>query len=819
MPGIGPASLSKSALRVRGTPLLSIRNGLVIAGAALATLLVAIVAGGAIWLRGSLPDFKGSLRVPGIVAPVSIIRDGNGVPHIFAARETDAYFALGYVHASDRMWQMDLMRRLAAGRLAEIFGEPALESDRLMRVLGLYRLAEQAETQLPPVVQKALASYADGINAWMTASGQNLPPEFAILRYRPEPWQPADSVVWGKLMAWQLAGNMREELLRARLNGVLTPKMVGQLLPSGIGTSHPPKLEPEQSAIPYPAGAAGRLADVIGGAPLRTWASNVWALDPERTSTGGAILANDPHLGLSVPIPWYLARVESPMLTVRGATVPGVPFMVLGHNRDISWGITNTGADVQDLLIFDTDPDDDSVLRTPEGAARLTIREEQIGIRGGDPEMLRVRTSSLGPVISDLALSLDAAIGEGQALVLAFTALGAEDSTAAALYALNHAEDWTDTRLALADWAAPPLNFVYADTSGHIGFAVAGKIPIREPGDGLVPEPASLRQDPLAEFISHDRLPRSYQPAAHVVANANNDPAPEGYRYFLADSFEEDARKRRLDALIAGTERHGVENTLAMQADILSLAAEDLLPLMMKIKPRDPAEADLFADLRAWDGSMARGRSEPLVFATWMRELTRALFKDELAEAMGGYMNLRPSVLKSVLTVHQGWCDDKTTQAQETCEDMLRLSLRQVQLRLEEAHGANRAHWRWGDEHVAALQHPLFSRLPLAGWLGDLSRATDGGPFTLNRGGTSVWNDAAPFAHTHGAGFRAVYDMADLEGSRFVIATGQSGNPMSHHYGSMVDLWREGEAVPLGGSPEELIGRGLEVLTLRPDAR
>lgn len=784
----------------------------------LAGLLVVVVVGLGFWLRGSLPDFRGSLRVPGIEAPVNIIRDINAVPHIFAAREPDAYYALGFVHASDRLWQMDLMRRLAAGRLSEIFGEPALSTDKLMRTLGLHALASQALEPLPPTVKQALDAYAAGVNAWLDHAEQSLPPEFLALRYRPERWQPADSLAWGKLMAWQLAGNMRQEVLRAGLAEILPPKSVDQLLPSGIGQTEEQRAASaaakRAAASPALTGRwAHAIADLLEPGPDRSSASNVWAIGPERTSTGGAILANDPHLGLSVPIPWYLVRIESPKLAVRGATVPGVPFMVLGHNRHIAWGITNTGADVQDLLIVGHDPSDETIVHTPDGASRLTTRLERIEVRGGDAVELTVRDTAFGPVISDLLDSVETLIDDDKSVVLAFTALVAEDPTSASLFAINHAADWPEVQQAIADWVAPPVNLAYADVEGRIAFSVIGAVPLRLPGDGMAPG----QLGPWREYIAQEEMPADHRPTEGWIANANNDPSPPGYPYWLASGFEESYRKQRIDQLIGPVTDHSLADSLSAQADSVSLAALELLPLMMAINPQDPAEADLFADLRSWDGAMDRDRSEPLVFAHWLRELTRVLFEDELGEVMDRYEALRPSVIHSVLTDHQGWCDDTQTEAQETCHDALRLSLRHTLLRLEESHGANRADWRWGDEHVAALAHPLFSRIPLLGWLGDISRATDGGPFTVNRGDTPVWNDGAPFRHTHGAGFRAVYDLANLDQSRFIIATGPSGNPLSPHYGSMVDRWRDGETVLLSGSPEELSQTGLGLFTLRPD--
>ena len=798
---------------------MSIKNRLHVALISVAVLLIVAVLGVTSWVRSSLPEFKGSLRVPGIEAPINIIRDINAVPHIFAARENDAYFALGFVHASDRMWQMDVMRRLGAGRLSEIFGEPALRTDKLMRTLGFYRLAAGSVDQLSPPVVQSLEAYAAGVNAWLSHSDQSLPPEFFALRYEPEPWKPADSLVWGKLMAWQLAGNMREELLRARLTNVLSAEAVNQLLPSGDDQTD----AKSAAAIPPPGSdlaqnVAAELLDLLGSGPEKHWASNVWAIGPQKTATGGAILANDPHLGLSVPIPWYLARLESPKLAVRGATVPGVPYTILGQNRHIAWGVTNNGADVQDLLIIELNPEDEDTLVSPGGSVSLKTREETISVRGSDDVSLKIRETGYGPIVSDLLDSAEGLIDETQAIVLSFTALAAEDVTAGSIYAINHAADWPEVTQAVKDWLAPPVNLAYADNEGQTFLTVVGAVPIRDIGEGLIPRSVTGTQSPWREFIVQNELPLLHQNPNGWISNANEDPSPPGYEHWLGSSFEERFRKDRIDEQLAELiEEHSLKDSLAIQADTVSLAARELLPQMMAINPQDPAEADLFADLRTWNGSMDRDRYEPLVFAYWLRTLNEVLFADELGDEMNAYLSLRPTVVKSALEDHQGWCDNTETDALETCDDALRLSLRRTLLTLEERHGSDRTKWRWGKEHVASFGHPLFSRIPLLGWFGNLSLETDGGPFTVNRGNTPVRNDGAPFAHTHGAGYRAVYDLSDQDKSQFIIATGQSGNPLSEHYGSLVPFWRDGMAVPIAGSPEDLSQTGLGLFTLRPD--
>lgn len=778
--------------------------------ACLLLLLLGLGGAGLWWLRAGLPAESGTVVLDGVSAPVRIYRDARGIPTIFAQNDGDAYFALGYLHAQDRLWQMDFQRRIGAGRLSEIIGVATLRLDKLMRTLGLYRLAEADFAALSPEAREALDRYAAGVNAWLAGRDGALPPEFYLLRTRPDPWRPADTLVWSKLMALQLSGNYRDEILRAQVIEKLGPDRARILFPD-LSALPPTTLAALDDAAPALEALAGALAAPLGP---RT-ASNEWVIGPGRTGTGTPILANDPHLGLSAPILWYLARIETPTLSVAGVTAPGVPLTILGQNREIAWGFTTTGADVQDLFIETVDPKDPGRYLTPDGAAAFESRTETIAVSGGDPVTLVVRGTRHGPVLSDLDPEAAKLAADGKVVALAFTALAPADTTAQALYLLNRAASWQDFLAAMRLYRNPTQNVVYADRSGDIGFLTPGAIPIRRSGDGILPaDGASGAQDWIGA-IPFEALPQTLNPPGGVIANANNAVVGPDYPYFLSKGYEEPYRARRLAELLDGDEPVTLDRSLAMQADTVSLEARELLPLMTGIEPADERMAAALARLRAWDLRMDRGRPEPLLYMEWLRRFAHAVFDPPLGPALAeDYFGLHPTVLKTILTVAPSWCASTSASAPD-CRALLRQTLGETLDGLTRRYGADRAAWRWGDAHVAPLTHQVLSQVPVIGDLISLATPTDGGPYTLNRAGTAIGDLETPFADQHGAGYRAVYDLGNRARSRFMITTGQSGNPLSPHWGDLVAEWRDGRTLTLSGNEADLAAAGASLTTLQ----
>jgi penicillin G amidase len=784
-------------------------------------MAVSAVLGGGAWLATSLhwlwPTGENRITTPGLEQgglekPVQIVRDENGVPAITAETDNDAYFALGFVHAQDRFWQMEMMRRFGAGRLAEILGAPALASDKWMRTLGLYRLAERQVKDLADPVRETLEAYAKGVNYWMQTDFGLPALEFALLRYKPEPWKLADSLVWGKIMAARLGGNWRDEVLRARMAKRIAPEKVRELWPA-YPSDAPITIAgvDRETAVKAVAGLE-TLAPWPLGAPKG--ASNVWALAPSRTDTGGALLANDPHLGFQVPVMWYLARINSPGLQLTGATVPGVPFHILGHNGRIAWGITSTQSDVTDLFIEKLADGDPEQYVSVDGAQAFVTRDETINVKGSAPVPLAVRESNHGPVISDLRPGMGPIIGEDHVVALAATYLQPDDISAAAFYELNRAKDWIDFNRALSKFQGSQQNFAYADQKGNIGLLTAGLAPQRAGGQGYVPTAGWTGETDWNGFVPFGELPKLYKPTDGAVINANNRLVPEDFQHFLGHDWAPPYRAQRIIEMLADDGFSGSSGHARMQRDPRSLMSEELLALMLEVKPETPLAKKAVARLRKWKGVMARDRSAPLIFMAWLRTLNRQLYGDELGDLTAQFLGPRPLLVKSILTRRQHWCDDTgTDDKQETCAEILLSSLEAALADLVKRHGKDWSAWRWGDVHVATFPHPLLTHVPVLGRIADLSIESDGGDATVNRGAMRLNDNASPFAHIHGAGYRAVYDLSNLNKSRYIIATGQSGNPLSSNYSDQLEPWRNGAMYRLGGSRKTSSERSGFILT------
>jgi len=760
--------------------------------AGIAVLAVAAVGGGYLLIETARPQVEGTIALAGIDAPVSIVRDGYGIPRIAAKTERDAYFALGYVHAQDRFFQMEFMRRLGAGRLSEIVGDSTLPIDRWMRVLGLYRLAEASLQRLSRPVVEGLESYAEGVNAYLASHSGLVSVELALTFTTPEKWRPADSLVWARLMGMRLSANSRGETLRARLSALLPAERIEELWP-GVAGDAPPTIAALSNASLF----STLLADWPEAiAPVT--ASNVWAVAGSRTETGSPILANDPHLGFRAPGLWYLARIETPDLTLAGATVPGVPMTILGHNGSIAWGLTTTDSDTQDLFVERLDPGDPNRYLAPDGPRTFERRVERIGVRGGDDVNLTVRSTRHGPVISDVDPKAAGIADSGHVIALAAAALREDDTTAEAVWRLNRARSWDRFEAALSFFHAPQQNVAYADTAGNIGIVVPGRVPIRRAGDGLYPVPGWTGEHDWTGYIPYGELPRLFNPAEGRIVNANHPVVGPDYPYRLGHGDTPPYRAKRIHALLDAGGSRTPAGAGAMQNDAVSLAARDLLPPMLRTVRETPSRAAVLARLRGWDGTMDRRRPEPLVFIAWLRALNRLLYSDETGAVFPDLWRLRPVFVRETLKQGSGWCDDVATPPRETCRETVGKALDTALAELAARFGDDPADWRWGDAHYAHFRHSVFGWIPVLNRLADIRIPVDGGAFTVNRGQHRPSRDTAPYASVHGAGYRAVYDLSDLDRSLFIQATGQSGHLTSPHYRDLTPLWRDGIFLTLG---------------------
>lgn len=795
-------------------------------------LVITALAAALLWYRNaSLPQTDGKLQVPGLSHAVDVVRDAEGIPHIYAGSARDAWFALGYVHAQDRMWQLEMNRRIAAGRTAEILGPNALGTDRFLRTLGIRRNAEQIWPGLAPDTQAVLRAYADGINAWLAHDGAVLPPEFLLTGApRPEPWQPADSIAWQTMMAWDLGANWTQEILRMRLSQRLTLEQINAFLPPYPGDEPLPTRDYTGMYRSLQA-STRQLEQVAALAPpsgIEGVGSNNWVLSGRHTVSGKPLLANDPHLALGAPALWYFAHLSAPGLDVIGATLPGLPGVVLGRNKRIAWGFTNTAPDVQDLYLEQVNPADAAQYRTPDGWARFKTRQEVIRVKGQADVTMAVRETRHGPVITGALPVLEKTGIDAQRLVVAFawTALRPDDMTIQGGLRASTASNWDEFLAATREFHSPQQSVVYADVDGNIGFIAPGRVPLRKPENdlrGLAPAPGWEARYDWDGFIPFEQLPRSFNPPSGKIATANEKIVDADYPHFLTSEWSLPYRAQRIRSLLDARERHDLDSFARIQKDELSLAASELLPLVRKTQAMNQRSRDALALLAGWQGEMSVDRPQPLIFNAWTRELARRIFTDELGEPlMKDYFEQRNvhAAMVNVLQDRNGqssWCRDTRPGAVATdCAQLLASSLDAALTGLEQRHGSDMRSWRWGDAHVARSEHRPFSRVPMLAKMFELRVPSPGDTYTVNVGRYNMRDEEHPFHNRHAASLRALYDLSDPENSRFIHSTGQSGNALSPLYRSFMQRWAQVQYVPMRMQRSEVDQGSMGTLKMLP---
>jgi penicillin amidase len=766
-----------------------------------------------------LPQTDGSMTISGPRAEIRIERDASGIPTIKAGSIEDAQFGLGFVHAQDRLWQLEIHRRTGSGRLAEAFGEPAVETDRFLRALGVRRTAAVQWANTSPATQATLSAYAAGINAYLQTALKARPPEFIVLGLQPEAWTPEDSMAWAIMMAWDLGGNWSTELLRMRLALKLPVARIDELLPPYPGDK--PLIATDYSALFRQLRVDGKLGlQALNFAPesgVEGVGSNNWVVHGSHTDTGKPLLANDPHLKLTAPALWYFARIEAPGLKVAGATLPGLPGVVLGQNEHVAWGFTNTGPDVQDLYIERIKPDDTSMYQTPDGWAKFETFSETIKVRGGADVTMTARATRHGPVISDGGRATDGLTGPTDkptyALAMRWTALDAKVSTLDAGAAFNSAKSVAEFIAASARYTAPMQNMVVADREGHIGVVSAGRVPLRKAENdlkGQVPAPGWYARYDWAGELDATLTPRETDPARGWIATANQRIHAADYPHFLTSEWAAPYRMQRIEELLAAKPKHSLASLREMHADVKSLATLRLLPFITRAKSSHPLAAAAQQQLAGFDGTMAADKAAPLIFWAWVRHLTQAVFADELGapvyERSLGSRSYRDALEGVLERKDAWWCDNKTSPAAETCEQLIDAAFGAALDELQASQGADVAGWQWGRSHQARSEHRPFSRVkPLASWF-ELRSPVGGDTFTVNVSRVLLRPDPGTgelYLDEHGPSLRALYDLGDLNQSRFMHSSGQSGIVLSPLYRNFVGAWTRVDYVPLWGTTAE----------------
>lgn len=809
-------------------------------------LFVAVVALGLVaYLRSSLPRIDGTQVVAGVSAPIELVRDADAVLHVYAASYADAVFGLGYAHAQDRLWQLEFQRRVGAGRLSEVIGETTLSTDRFLRTLGVRRAAEEAWSALQPATQALIESYVAGVNASLANRTGALPPEFLLLGFEPEPFEPVDVLTWAKMMAWDLGDNWDTELARAAVIAALEP-----VDPAALVTTLWPSTDddatvviPERAAELYRQLDLSALADLAGDPKPDGYGSNNWVLAGSQTLGGAPILANDPHLGLQAPSLWYFAHLVAPGLDVIGATLPGTPVVLLGRTDRHAWGFTNTAADVQDLFVERVDPTDPDRYLTPGGSAAFTTRREVIRVKGAADVEIEIRETRHGPVISDAhagaaraaaqygesapregasvvelegAASADTADGGAEDVVLAlrWTALFPGDRTVEAVLGMNTARSHEAFVDALRSFRAPMQNIVYADVDGVIAYHAPGLIPIRRSGNGSVPMPGWTGEGDWIAYVPFADLPHLVDPLDGRIVTANQRVVPDAYPYYLTRDWTVPYRAERIHELLDDQVAATPEGSVRIQLDQFSPMAREFVALARSATPGSEGARRIQALLLDWDGEMHEDDAAPLAFAAWYRHLAAGLYRDDLGDAFDAFFGLRPQLTRAILAGDPDWCDDTTTPAPERCEDVAAVALDAAWTELSARFGEDESRWRWGDAHQAVFDHDLLSGTPLR-LISDLRIGNGGDGFSLDAAGYPAMPGAS-FDQTAGPGYRAVYDLAAGGTGEFVHGTGQSGNPLSLRYRDYLRRWSDGRMIPMRMERSEVTRDAIGVLRLEP---
>jgi penicillin G amidase len=779
-----------------------------------------------VFLRASLPQLEGTVAVSGISGPVDIVRDRDAVTHVFAARRLDTFFGLGYAHAQDRLWQMEFQRRVGQGRLSEVFGTATLATDRFLRTVGTGRAARSAWDALPAQTRADINTYVAGVNAFIsTHHGRQLPLEFTVLRFEPEPWSGPDVLAWVKMMAWDLSKNYSLELLRHDLLQRVGADKTGELLspyPAGgltiLSARDMPWMNPKRTArVPLRQGgpeparrqeppAPSSWLEAFAATPVPgmgdALGSNNWVVDGTMTASGKPLLANDPHLGAQIPSLWYLAHLSAGDFDVIGATLPGTPAIAIGRNRYIAWGETNVMGDVQDLFRERLDPT--GTRAEFRGALEpLQLVTERIAVKGAAPVTVNVRVSRHGPLISDAINANNAAstrvprAAPLEPLAFRWTALDREDTTIQAFLNLNQARNWAEFTAALEGFVVPAQNFVYGDVDGHIGYYAPGRFPIRAGGTGASPAEGWTGTAEWTGWVPFEDLPHAFDPPEHFIASANEKLVPPDYPYVLGGEWTEPYRAQRIAHLLTGRTGMKADDFAAMQSDTVSLHAQALLPVLLaRIHTTDARDQQAVARLREWNGD-ARGESTAAaIFQAWYFELVPAVVLDKLGPQLtAGYQELDRSsyvsrfVARTFATADNPWCDDERTAARETCDDRALMALHAGLDRLSSRLGSDMARWRWADVHVAVFAHATLDTVPALGRLLRRTAPHGGDWSTLNVGPVFA---PRPFEQHSLPGYRQIVDLSAANDSRFLEAVGQSGHVLSPHYDDGLRDWSEG---------------------------
>ncbi len=753
-------------------------------------------------LLASLPADSGNRQLQGLKAIVEISRDSYGVPHIKSSEDRDVYFAMGYLHAQDRLWQLEIQKRTAAGKLSELYGQQSLDLDIWMRTLKLYEKSATDWPALSPEAQASLSAYKDGINTWLS-EGNSLPAEFGLWNITPTMWTELDSLAWTKVFALNLSGNMWQEIGNYVALQQLDQDKVADLLGE--------RLQVEMDWVAKIRNTED-YSEILGMAPrLEQWlkiggtnvGSNAWVVSGTLTDSGAAVIANDPHLGLQIPSLWYVVKQQGKLIQSTGMSLVGLPLVIFGHNQRIAWAGTSMMADTQDIQIEEINElkPDQYLYQGKWHEIEKTIGT--IKVRQPFPASLNrlyterevlLRSTQNGPIISDLAGSFD------QPMSLSWVALKAIDTTYESFYRVNYAHDWQSFLSALSKHVSPALNILYADVDNNIGYHGVGNIPLRRQQKGSLPLSTINKKDLWQGYVPFEHMPSEYNPLRGFIASANNDVTTKDYPYFISSDWAEPSRYQRITQLLVSlTEnkaRLSFDAHKQIQVDTLDVGLAKLVSYFQTSPVDSPQLLEIQQLLAGWDGDMGQDSVAATVFFMWSNKLKDLMFLDELTvkpNRLDQSLRLQRLIngissdrLVSILKRNSRWCDDVNTPLFESCDDIVQLALAQTKRELHKVLGSNHQDWTWG-----RLSHKFYGHQGIKGfpviddWLG--AEISVGGSANTVNVSSGIYSRTKGQVNTFGAGFRHVIELnTDKIKYQYINSTGQSGNFMSEHYDDML---------------------------------
>jgi penicillin amidase len=768
------------------------------------TLLI-FIAIGITWLKASssVPDYDGQVSSSKVSANIDLIRDEHGVVHIEAKNQADAYFALGVAHAQDRFWQMHLARMQVAGRLAEIYGELAINSDIRMRTMGYANKFEQSYEKLSNNEKKLLDAYVNGVNTHLSSENFVLPPEFTLTFTEPEAWQ-VKHTFYVMFSLWPtLAGNASAEIRYARLKNTLGKEVATTLARPFPSDGH---VALKREDLLHKLGKQVFSEQPITGNKIVASLSpgkghsNNWVISGEKTESGAAMLANDPHLGLTTPGIWYLARLSYNNRTIRGVTIPGLPGITIGRNNHISWGFTTVAADHEDVYIETLNPDNLEQYLTPQGWQNFQTRQEVFKVRFADDVTRDIKTSRHGPVLSAELLP-EGAVKAGTVLAVSSTFHQKLDRSLTFALGMNNAKNLDDVENTVSFWSFPPHNLVAADNQGDIGYFMVGEIPMRGENHqsmGAFPVDGSVVDNDWLGLVPVNERPQVRNPVDGQIITANGKITPDDYKHTITSNWPDPGRAQRIEQQMAQVEKHNLTSFKQLQLDLGSSKTPSLIDILSTAKPTRALDKSAVELINNWDGVYSENAPQPAIYAAWTMALSDKIYEDELGELFETYRGRRHQLIRDAFAGKLAdWCNDKRSNIVESCADWLVPSLTFAMDGLTKEYGNDIENWRWRDMLTIRHTHLGLGSIPIIGDIlsRDVSKA--GGPSSPD---VTYWNaKALPRIEgvNHAASLRVIHDMAEQQASLFSISSGQAGHFNSAHYDDLQKIWADGKYIEI----------------------